>query len=295
LPNTTRVQRRSRRSVVASAVLLALMAALVPFASPRAAGAEPGGAPKAVFIVGPTNGLTASNLADAEAMASQAEDVGMDVRRVFFPHATWQNVLANVQGASFVVYMGHGYGWPSHYTRALTESRQNGMGLNSFSGSGKSQYTYYGAKPIRQNIRLAPNAVVLLNHLCYAAGNGEAGMPIPSEDIARQRVDNMANGWLAAGARAVFAFTWTQKLDYPRALMTTALSMDQLFMSPGGGSPSGFVGWRNRRFQSERTPGAVNHLDPRYRQGYLRALSGDLSMNAAEFRAGAGSLVQPLR
>ncbi|HEY5488218.1 MAG TPA: hypothetical protein VIK00_00135, partial [Candidatus Limnocylindrales bacterium] len=124
---------------------------------------------KAVFIVGPTNSLTQSNLADAESLAVVAESYGMDVRRVYFPHATWANVLANIQGANLVVYMGHGYGWPSKYTSVLTESRQDGMGLNTYDGSGPTQYTYYGANLLKQYVTLAPNAVVFLNHLCYSA------------------------------------------------------------------------------------------------------------------------------
>ena len=107
---------------------------------------------KAVFIVGPTNSLTQTNLTDAESLAQVAESYGMDVRRVFFPHATWENVLANIQGANLVVYMGHGYGWPSPYTKTLTESRQDGMGLNTFDGSSTSQYTYYGANVLKQYV-----------------------------------------------------------------------------------------------------------------------------------------------
>ncbi len=243
--------------------------------------------PKAVFIVGPSGGMTNTGLADAETMADQAEAVGMDVRRVFFPNATWDNVLANVQGASLVMYIGHGYGWPSPYTKVMTESRQNGMGLNSFAGSGPNQYTYYGAIPIKTYIELAPNAVVILVHGCYTAGNGEPGMAIPGEDLARQRVDNFANGFLAAGAGAVFAFGWNQRLNYPNALMNSSSTMDQMFMTSGGGSPAGFVGWKNRRFESQRTPGAMNHLDPHSKYGYYRALSGNLNMTAADWRAGA--------
>ena len=44
---------------------------------------------KAVFIVGPTGTLTSMDLTDAESLAEVAESYGMDVRRVFFPHATW--------------------------------------------------------------------------------------------------------------------------------------------------------------------------------------------------------------
>ena len=250
-------------------------------------------AAKAVFVVGPTNSLTDSNLADAARMADQAAAEGMDVRRVFFPEATWDNVLANVQGASLVVYMGHGYGWPSPYTNRLTESRQDGFGLNSFPGSGRAQYTYYGARPIRESIRLAPNAVVMLVHGCYTAGNGEPGMAIPSQALARERVDNYASGFLAAGAGAVFAFGWNQQLNYPHALATTNSTMDELFSASGGGSPTGYVGWRDATLESTRTPGAMMHVDPHPTAGYYRALTGNLTMTAADWRAGAGQSPAP--
>lgn len=263
----------------------AQLAPASPATQPAHAGSTP--TPKAVFVVGPSNGLTDSNLVDAEKMAAQAEAAGMDVRRVFFPNATWDNVLANVQGANLVVYMGHGYGWPSPYTKVITESRQNGMGLNSFAGSGRDQYTYYGATPIKDNIELAPNAVVILVHGCYTAGNAEPGMAIPSEDLARERVDNFANGFLGAGARAVFAFGWNQKLNFPAALATSNSTMDQMFMTAAGGSPAGHVGWREGRFDSQRTPGAKIHLDPHSNYGYYRSVTGDLNMTAADWRSGA--------
>ncbi|MGI8928968.1 MAG: FlgD immunoglobulin-like domain containing protein [Candidatus Limnocylindrales bacterium] len=284
------MSRSITRAIVGAlmAAAFAVTAQLAP-ASPAIQPARAGSTapPKAVFIVGPTNGLTESNLADAEKMATQAEAVGMDVRRVFHPSATWDNVLANIQGANLVVYMGHGYGWPSPYTEVMKESRQNGMGLNSWADSGRDQYTYYGAIPIKDNIDLAPNAIVILAHLCYASGNGEAGMAIPSEDLARQRVDNFANGFLAAGARAVFAFGWNQKLNYPDALARSNSTMDQMFMTVAGGSPAGHVGWREARFDSERTPGAKIHLDPHSSYGYYRSLTGDLDMTAADWRSGA--------
>src|ERR1044071_5714503 len=51
--------------------------------------APPGPAiPKAVIIVAPTDELTAGNLILGEEMAQKAEAAGMDVHRVFFPHAT---------------------------------------------------------------------------------------------------------------------------------------------------------------------------------------------------------------
>jgi flagellar hook assembly protein FlgD len=63
--------------------------------------------------------------------------------------------------------------------------------------------------------------------------------------------------------------------------------MDQLFMTVANGSPHGFVAWQDQRFASVRTPGATNHLDPHPRDGYYRAVTGDLSMTAADWRSGA--------
>jgi hypothetical protein len=279
----------------AVALLLALFIWLLPVAGLAGVARADGAQPKAVIIVGPTHEQTAGNLVDGEALAQQAEAMGMDVRRVFFPYATWDNVLANIQGASLVAYLGHGYGWPSPYTTSMKESRQDGMGLNSYPGSGPAERTYYGASLIRTYVRLAPNAVVILNHLCYSAGNGEPGTGIPTEDLARQRADNMASGWLAAGARAVFASTWGLSLDMPRALTTTDATMDGLFMVPSlwGGAPDGFIGWNDVRLPSSRTPGALVHLDPHPEYGYMRALTGSLDMTSAEWRSGAGATAAP--
>lgn len=296
---------RVRPSLARTFIIALLVTFAVPFGLPSSVAGvaivgEPGsagvasGRPKAVLIVGPTHELTDFNLAAAEKIARQAEDAGMDVRRVFFPYATWENVLANIQGASLVVYMGHGYGWPNPYTATMKEGRQDGMGLNTYAGSGPADRTYYGATRIVESIHLAPHAVVLLNHLCYSAGNGEVSDLIPTQEIAHERADNMASGWLAAGAGAVFATAWGQSLNFPRALMTTNTTMDAMFMTPSRspGSLAGFIGWNDVRLASDRTPGAVVHLDPHPVHGFLRALTGNLEQSTAEWRSGS-SLTDP--
>lgn len=249
--------------------------------------AGPGPAvPKAVIIVAPTDELTEGNLVLGEEMAQRAEAAGMDVHRVFFPHATWDAVLAAIQGASFVAYYGHGYGWPSN-TPELWEVQQNGMGLNAYDGSGAYEVDYYGANKIRQSIRLAPHAVVFLMRGCYTAGNGLNEDPIPPLDIARQHVDNYASGWLAVGAGAVFAFANGSRYNYPEQLMTgDATTVDELFSTAGDA-----IGANPLYFASQRTPGARNHLDPHPTKGYLRAISGDLEMSAAMWRSGAGAII----
>jgi hypothetical protein len=145
-------------------------------AGPLSSVAKAGSKPKAVIIVGPTGSSTDAFLADAQEIANQAENAGMDVTRVFHPHATWSRVLNTIQGANLVVYMGHGNGWPSPYA-PFQERTKDGFGLDGYDGASKNSVTYYGANPIRSNIRLANNAIVVLVHACYASGNGEPGMP----------------------------------------------------------------------------------------------------------------------
>ena len=45
----------------------------------------------------------------------------------------------------------------------------------------------------------------------------------------------------------------------------------------------GFTGWDDRYFDSKRTAGARNHLDPGSNVGFLRAVTGDLDMPVADW------------
>jgi flagellar hook assembly protein FlgD len=256
-------------------------------AGPLSPVAEAGSKPKAVIIVGPAGSSTDEFLEDGQIMANQAENAGMDVTRVFHPHATWSRVLNTIQGANFVVYMGHGNGWPSPYA-PFQERTKDGFGLDGYDGASKWSVTYYGANQIRDHVKLANNAVVALVHLCYAAGNGEPGMSIPGWSVASQRVDNYSNGFLDAGARSVFAFGWMQKWNMPAALMSTNKTMEELFETDAAGTyPYGWIGWNDRYIDSERTPGTRMHLDPHPNYGFYRALTGGFGMTAGQWRGDA--------
>jgi flagellar hook assembly protein FlgD len=288
-----RVTRFGARRVIVAALIAALAAVAAPVsvgaavlgdAAPARAGAAQ---LKAVIVVGPTHGSTAGYLAYGESLAKVAESYGMDVRRVFHPKATWANVLANAQGANLFVYMGHGNGWPSPYA-PYQERTKNGMGLNRVEGGSTSNVEYYGAKPIREQLTFAPNSLVLLNHLCYAAGNGEPGMAVPSWSVAHQRADNFAAGFLAAGAKGVFAYSWQSVEKIVKSLFTTDMTTEQIFTTPGYSTAAyaGYIGWDPRKLESVRTPGTVNFLDPHSKDGFLRAYSGDLTLTAADWRSG---------
>ena len=278
-------------------VLLALLALLLTTsfagARPASAAADP---LKAVLIVGPS-GDTSLNKTRSDVVAAKAAAWGMDVVKLYSPHATWARVMSEMQGANLVTYMGHGNGWPSPYA-PFQENTKDGMGLNKTAGSTTVQY--YGAKWFRTYVTLAPNAIVMLNHLCYASGNAEPGMAIPTYDVARQRVDNYANGFLFAGARAVFAYGTGNFENVVEQLFSTSKTVDQIFSTSGEGSKAGnayygFVGWNDKYFDSERLPGQgfKNHLDPESNNGYRRSLSGHMDLTGAQWRAGAGAPVGP--
>jgi flagellar hook assembly protein FlgD len=243
---------------------------------------------KVVIIVGPAGDLTNSDLSDAESLAQEAESYGMDVRRVFFPDATWDNVMANIQGANLVVDMGHGYGWPSPYP-PFRENLQDGIGLVNPLHVDVNHTKYYGGNWIRDNWQLAPNAIVVLNHMCYTAGNGEPGMALPSWDVAVQRVDNYAAAFLAAGAGAVFAYSGQTFSKGLHQLMTTDDSIADIFTTPGS-KPNGYMGYVGadaRQFDSVRMPGNTNFLDLDPHKGFVRAVTGNLAMTASDWAQGA--------
>ena len=225
------------------------------------------GVPKVVLIVGPAGAATDRYRSEARAAASIARQYTPDVTEIYSPNATWPAVKEALQGASVVVYMGHGNGWPSRYRNALYPPSQNGFGLNPTAGRGDDAHQYFGEGRIAQSIHLAPNAVVLLNHLCYASGNSEPGLAEGTLATARQRVDNFAAGFVKAGASAVVA----EAYDDPNHMLRAVL----------GGRGGIESAWRHAPaanghtfgFESARSPGYVAEMDPEHTSsGFTRSI-----------------------
>ena len=166
------------------------MLAAVGAVAPVAAAAR---VPRVVLVVGPVGGLTNEYRSLANAAASEAVAAGAQVTKIYSPNATWPAVKHALQGASIVVYLGHGNGWPSPYRNSLYPPTQNGFGLNPVAGADDSNHQYFGEASV-DNVKLAPNAVVVLSHLCYASGNSEPGLAEGTQSMAIQRVDNYAAG-----------------------------------------------------------------------------------------------------
>jgi hypothetical protein len=256
--------RLARQSlIVFCAALLAVAGAITAAPTPAAAAG-----PKVVIVVGPASSATSSYLSRARAYADEARSLGASVVEVYTPHATWSRVKSAAQGARVLMYLGHGNGWPSPYTGVLTPVRQDGFGLNPSDGSGTSSpVQYIGESTVGSAIHLAPGAIVLLNHLCYASGAGESGMVNPSWALARERVDNYAAGFIAAGASAVLADAHDLSSE-----LRLALSTGQNLLAGWRASPN--LQNNERAFPSVRRPGFTNYLDPdNPSSGFYRALT----------------------
>ena len=274
----------------AVAVVLAIVALLLTSSAlnlvTKATAAS--GPKKAVIVAGPVHSLTDRYNRYARDIADAAQAQGMEVVRIFHPNAPASRVRNLAQGADLFVYVGHGNGWPSNYG-PLQEDSKNGLGLDAANPDKRSPSTviYKGANWLRDNIVLAPDAVVILSHLSYASGNASSGMPIPTRGVAVKRVDNFANGFLSIGARVVWALGWQPGADIIDALYHEDATMDAIFMTRYRAEinpRNGWIGHSPGYFPSERIPGATIHIDPDPVRGYLRGISGDLDFTTTEWR-----------
>ncbi len=117
------------------------------------------------------------------------------------------------------------------------------------------------------NLHLAPNAVVLLHHLCYASGNTEPGLAEGTEAQSVARVDNYAAGFIRAGARAVVAEAHLGPAYYVRALLRSQASVEQIWRASPNSHGNTFA------VASDRSPGFTERLDPdRPSGGFYRSL-----------------------
>ncbi len=271
--STSRMPRRGLLVALLAALLAAGTVAAAP--APAAAAARI----KVAVVVGPVGSLTSRYIANARSYAALARSYGATVVEVYTPNATWARVRAAAQGANLLIYLGHGNGFPNPYNAMLTPAKVDGFGLNAYAGSGNTRTTYYGESYVRTQIRLASNAVVILNHLCYSAGSSEPGRANPSLAVAKKRVDNFGAGFIAAGARAVFAETLGNAAYIIRNLFGTSRTMLQIFWT----SPDRTYSHRSS-FISARTRGATGMLDPYKPGAFYRSIVGNLSMTTATWR-----------
>lgn len=272
---SSRKLRSLLTGVFAALLVVTATIALVPEA--RAATAI-----KVVIVVGPVGSATAEYRNSASKLAAQARSYGAAVTEVYSPNATWSRVSSVARGASVLIYLGHGNGWPSPYG-PFESDRKDGMGLNATAGAGNSNTKYYG-ELFMARLALAPNAIVVLNRLCYASGNNEWGAGNPTRATAIKRVDNYGYGFFRANAKAVFASGITSVSYVLKGLFRgpTGMTMSQLFWTDPSATRS-----RAFTFTGIRTNRTSAIMDPYAAARYYRSVIGYLGTSVGSWRAGA--------
>ena len=213
---------------------------------------------KVVIIVGATHGATAGYRADADAAYAEAIKYTSNVVKVYSPNATWAKVKAAAKGANdrHLLRPRQRLAEPVH---VRPEVHDQGRLRASTPTAGKLATTTTSTTASRTwpTLDLAPNAVVLLHHLCYASGNSEPGDAAPSghgRPPARRQLRAPASSRAAPGPSSPTATAAPSRTS--AALFTTARrrSSDLWRSAPN------FHGHVSA-FASTRTPGATAYSD----------------------------------
>jgi hypothetical protein len=261
---------------------LALLLALAMGLPTATVAASPTTNAKVVIIAGPVGDATDRYRARAREAAAAAHRHSTNIVEIHSPGATWPVVREALQGASLVVYLGHGNGWPSIYRDSPHPATQNGFGLNPVSGVDDDAHQYFGESWIAREVRLARDAVVILSGLCYASGNTEPDLPEGTLDDAKQRVDNYAAGFIVAGASAVIADAHVPSAWYVDRILSGTTSIERLWRDVRSGRGA------SAEFASARSQGFALRMNPdREDGGYYRSLVVRSGLAAAGVRAGA--------
>ena len=228
LPANPRCREGESLNRVARATLVSLLVAMLAVVGAVAPVAAAARVPRVVLVVGPVGGLTSLYRGLANEAAAEASAAGAEVTKVYSPNATWPAVRHAIDGASIVVYLGHGNGWPSPYRDSLYPPTQNGFGLNPVAGGDDSSHQYFGESSV-DNVKLAPNAVVLLSTSATPAATASPACAEGTQSMAIQRVDNYAAGFIRAGAEAVVAEAHMGPAYYVRQLLRSQNSIEQIW------------------------------------------------------------------
>jgi hypothetical protein len=192
--------------------LASIFAAGVGVAPPAVGPVAAGGVKKVAVLVGPTEITDSHYLTWAEELADTAEAAGATVELAYCP--TPAEAKAAVNGASIIVYFGHGSGFPNPYSTTEHPQWVNGWGLRDPAKPWDGEtceddvLRYYGEDYLTGKlsgqgwtagaITPAPGFVMVYSNACYTPGAGEA-RPAPPVATALARVSNYSSPILTLG------------------------------------------------------------------------------------------------
>jgi len=138
------------------------------------------------------------DLAAAELAAN-----GVTVHRFYTPNNDWGQIKAAAEGAHFLFYRGHGVYWDS-----MPSPTVGGFHLKEL---------FVSSDDIRNDLHLAPNAIVML-YGCFTAGSSSEDSGSISSAEAQRRVAQYSDPFFDIGAAGYYANTKVLKgAFYPRS------------------------------------------------------------------------------
>jgi hypothetical protein len=149
---------------------------------------------KAVLMVGPIDGdngsWTSREKQSMDLAAAELEVHGVDVYKFYTPDNDWEQIKAAAEGAHFLFYRGHGVYWTP-----MPDPNVGGFYLK-----GK----FVSPEDIRNDLHLAPNAIVML-YGCFTAGSSSVDDDAISSQEAQRRVGQYSDPFLEIGVGGYFA------------------------------------------------------------------------------------------
>ncbi|MBA2633827.1 MAG: cell wall-binding repeat-containing protein, partial [Chloroflexi bacterium] len=192
---------------------------------------------------------------------------GATVAKAYSPNATWANVKAAVNGASVIVYFGHGNGFPNPYGANELTDRTNGWGLNTSTTNGDADswsagtLVYCGERVLlgtltssddaarrtwcggtaNDGLSPAPGFTMVYAQAHYAPGFGERytqSTPLPTLSEAQQRVRNYSMPILRLGGTYLATAYGDADEIVGRVLNQPNTTYGAIFAAGDGYSPS---------------------------------------------------------
>jgi len=178
---------------------------------------------KAVIMIGaPYDWDFSWLIEEADRLEELLRSYGIEqVIKYVTPECRWSRVRRGLQDANLVIYMGHGHGY--NEGEEYEESARNGflMDYDPTFPCGpdpldrQRRNGCIGRAVIQADIELAPGAMVVLNHACYAAGSSTGDPPDLPLKVAKRRVQEYSATFLEMGASYYATNYWHS----PRAFL----------------------------------------------------------------------------
>jgi hypothetical protein len=152
---------------------------------------------KAVFIVGPVESSTAEFIDEQKVAAAMLRAQGLQVIEVYSPFANWELVKEKAKDAHILIYSGHG-------STAGYDGKSGGFCLDD---------DIINASRIATELQIKKNALIVMNHVCRAAGSSAEDSRDIGVTVAQSRVSDYSKPFINLGSSAYFANNYTDCLS----------------------------------------------------------------------------------